>query len=161
MVAMAFPAANARHRPTCHRAHCPIELPRCRSNVDSQDNDKVIAHKESGIVTVADLLGKKIGYVKGTSAHFLLEILLVEHGLVPSRVEVVDIKPVDVPNALVNRHVDAIAIWEPYATQALELLHKRAVQLSPPGTYRATYNFVAMQDFIHKRQGCRSQTDGF
>ena len=64
----------------------------------------------------------------------------------------VDLKPVDMPNALANRHVDAIAIWEPYATQALELLHERAVQLSPPGTYRATYNFVAMQDFIHKRQ---------
>jgi len=30
------------------------------TSVDSQDNDKVIAHTESGIVTVADLLGKKI-----------------------------------------------------------------------------------------------------
>jgi ABC-type nitrate/sulfonate/bicarbonate transport system substrate-binding protein len=119
---------------------------------DSQDNDKVVANKESAIATITDLQGKKIGYVKGTSAHFLLEILLVEHGLVPSQVEVVDIKPFDMPNALANRHVDAIAIWEPYATHALELLHERAVQLSPPGTYRATYNFVAMQDFIHKRQ---------
>src|SRR5439155_5739297 len=102
--------------------------------VDSQDNDKVVANQESGIATVADLQGKKIGYVKRTSAHFLLEILLVEHGLVPSQVEVVDLKPVDMPDALANRQVDAIAIWEPYATQALELLHERAVQLSPPGT---------------------------
>jgi NitT/TauT family transport system substrate-binding protein len=101
---------------------------------------------------VPDLQGKKIGYVKGTSAHFLLEILLVEHGLTPAQVDVVDLKPVDAPKALADRHVDAIAIWEPYATQALELLQARAVQLSPPGTYRATFNFVAMQDFIRKRQ---------
>ncbi len=87
------------------------------TSVDSQDNDKVIAHKESGIVTVADLLGKKIGYVKGTSAHFLLEILLVEHGLVPSQVAMVDLTPGDIPTALAHRDVDAVAIWEPYATQ--------------------------------------------
>ena len=31
-------------------------------------------------------------------------------------------------------------------------MHERAVQLSPPETYRGTFNFVAMQDFIHKRQ---------
>ena len=122
------------------------------TSVDSQDNDKVIAHKESGIVTVADLLGKKIGYVKGTSAHFLLEILLVEHGLVPSQVAMVDLTPGDIPTALAHRDVDAVAIWEPYATQALEILHERAVQLSPPGTYRGMYHFVAMQNFVHKCQ---------
>ncbi len=120
--------------------------------VDSQDNDRVIANIESAIATVTDLRGKKIGYVKGTSAHFLLEILLVEHGLIPSQVEVVELKPVDMPKALAASNVDAIAIWEPYATQALALLQERAVQLSPPGTYRATYNLVAMQGFIHKRQ---------
>src|SRR5438445_5590080 len=119
---------------------------------DSQDNDKVIANAESAITTVADLQGKKIGYVRGTSAHFLLEILLVEHGLLPAQVEVVELKPVDMPEALASRHVDAIAVWEPYATQALALLQARAVPLSPPGTYRATYNFVAMYDFIRKRQ---------
>jgi NitT/TauT family transport system substrate-binding protein len=118
---------------------------------ESQDNDRVIANTESTIATVPDLRGKKIGYVKGTSAHFLLEILLVEHGLIPSQAEVVEIKPVDMPKALADRHVDAIAIWEPYATQALALLQERAVRLSPPGTYRGTYNLVAMQDFIHKR----------
>ncbi len=64
----------------------------------------------------------------------------------------VELKPVDVPKALADRNVDAITIWEPYATQALELLQEKAVQLSPPGTYRATYNLVAMQDFIHQRQ---------
>jgi sulfonate transport system substrate-binding protein len=90
--------------------------------------------------------------VKGTSAHFLLEILLVEHGLVPSQVTMVDITPHDIPTALAHRYVDAITIWEPYVTEALDLLHERAVQLSPPGTYRGTANFVAMQDFIHKRQ---------
>ncbi len=120
--------------------------------VDSQDNDRVIANKARGIATVTDLQGKKLGYVKGTSAHFLLEILLVEHGLVPAQVELVDLKPVDVPKALADQHVDAIAMWEPYAMQALALLQERGVQLSPPGTYRATYNLVAMQDFIDKRQ---------
>jgi len=57
-----------------------------------------------------------------------------------------------VPKALADQHVDAIAIWEPYAMQGLELLQERGVQLSSPGTYRGTYNLVAMQDFIRKRQ---------
>jgi ABC-type nitrate/sulfonate/bicarbonate transport system substrate-binding protein len=119
--------------------------------VDSDASNAVIANKDSGIATITDLRGKKIGYMKGSSAHFLLEMLLVEHGLVPTQVELVSVTPADGPTALAQRYVDAIAIWEPYATQALELLHERAVQLAPPGTYRATYNFVAMHGFIHQR----------
>jgi NitT/TauT family transport system substrate-binding protein len=119
---------------------------------ESQDFDKVIANTARGITTVADLQGKKIGVPRGTSSHLLLEILLVEHGLAPSQVEVIDLTPVDVPYALARQHVDAIAIWEPYATHAMELLHGRAIRLSPPGTYRITFYFVAMHDFLHKRQ---------
>jgi NitT/TauT family transport system substrate-binding protein len=120
--------------------------------VEAHDDDKVIAHTESAIATVTDLQGKKIGVPKETSAHFFLELFLVEHGLSPTQVEVVDLKPPDVPNALANRHVDAVAIWEPHATRVKELLHERAIQISSPGTYRATFNFVALYDFVHKRQ---------
>jgi ABC-type nitrate/sulfonate/bicarbonate transport system substrate-binding protein len=125
--------------------------------VAAQDDEKVIANKESAVTTVADLQGKKIGCPKGTSAHFFLELLLVEHGLAPSQVEVVDIQPVDVPKALDSRDVDAIAIWEPHATRAKALLQERAIQLSRPGLHRATFNFVAMRDVIRHRQPALTQ----
>jgi hypothetical protein len=105
---------------------------------DSQDNDRVIANTESAIATVPDLRGKKIGYVKGTSAHFLLEILLVEHGLIPSQVEVVEIKPVDMPKALADRHVDAITIWEPYATLPARRLLRQLTECQAQGNHPGT-----------------------
>lgn len=120
--------------------------------VDSQDDDSVIANTDRGIGAVADLAGKRIGFPKGTSAHFFLEAVLVEAGLSPSQVAVVDIRPGDLPSALANQQVDAISIWEPFASRAQELLKSRAVKLSPAGTHRATFNFVAMQDFTQGRQ---------
>jgi ABC-type nitrate/sulfonate/bicarbonate transport system substrate-binding protein len=120
--------------------------------VESQDNHKVIANTESAVATVTDLRGKKIGCPHGTSAHFFLELLLVEHGLAPSQVDVVDMAHIDLHTALAARQVDAIAVWEPHATRVKEFLHDRAIQLSRPGTYRTTFNFVAKQESLHRRR---------
>ncbi len=83
----------------------------------------VVAGKASGIREgrVEDLSGKKVGVPRGTIAHQYLYYALVAKGLDPlNAVTIVPTPPPGLPGALQNGSVDAIVIWEPVASQALQ-----------------------------------------
>ncbi|MFC1907771.1 ABC transporter substrate-binding protein [Chloroflexota bacterium] len=108
---------------------------------------KVIAHRGKGITTATDLRGKKIGTPAGTTGQFVTEAFLINNGLSSSEVEVIDISPSELPDALNNNRVDAIVIWEPHGYNAQNLLGQDAVRLPSSDIYRTTFNFMVMKDF--------------
>ena len=115
--------------------------------VHSDDDIKVIARKDKGISTIEDLKGKKIGTPAGTTGQFFLAAFLTYNGLPASEVEVVDIRPSQLPGALESNEVDAIVIWEPHAYNARQLLQNRVTRLPSSEVYRTTFNFMVMKDY--------------
>ena len=73
----------------------------------------------SGITSIATLKGKKIGLPRGTGAEGYLTGLLQASKLTPADVTLVNIKPADLPTALAQKDVSAIAIWEPWPSTAI------------------------------------------
>lgn len=108
---------------------------------------KIIAHKDKGIKTGADLKGKRVGANRGTSGHFYLGVYLIHNNLSISDIEMVHIKTVDLPSALNNDEVDAISVWQPYSQEAERLLQDNAIELLHSEIYRTTFNFAAMKSF--------------
>ena len=108
---------------------------------------KVIAKKERGINTAIDLKGKKIGTAMGTTGQFFTETYLMHNSVSPGDVEMVDIAPSDLPDALNNGDVDAIVIWEPHGSSARKLLGDNAIRLPSSDVYKTTFNFLTMKDF--------------
>lgn len=108
---------------------------------------KIIARKDSGIKTGADLKGKKVGANRGTSSHFFLGVFLIHNRLSISDVEMINIRTVDLPAALKNNEVDAISVWQPYTQKAMQLLGDNAVELPSSEIYRTTFNFAVMKIF--------------
>jgi len=108
---------------------------------------KVITHRNKGINTAKDLIGKKIGTPRGTTGDFFVESFLTQNGLLASEVEVVNISPSDLPESLNNHLVDAIVIWEPHAYNSQKLLGQNALRLPSADVYRTTFNFTVMNDF--------------
>lgn len=49
--------------------------------VHSDNDSKVLARKDHGIQSPADLRGKKIGVTKGSTGHFFLSRFLIQYGL--------------------------------------------------------------------------------
>jgi len=83
----------------------------------------VVARGGSGIREghLEDLHGKKIGAPRGTIAHQYLYYALAAKGLDPiNSVMIVATPPPGLPGALQSGSVDAIVIWEPIASQALQ-----------------------------------------
>lgn len=91
-------------------------------NRDSySDNQSVVASAASGATegNVSALKGKRIGLPRGTGAEGYLFGVLDAAGLGEADVELVNVGPAELVTALNQGDVDAIAIWEPWASTAV------------------------------------------
>lgn len=83
-------------------------------------SEGIIAKADSGIDSLEDLKGKKLGFAIGTADQLLLEVFLEEGGLTLEDVLPINLPdPVDKNNSLISGEVDAIISYEPYIS-ALE-----------------------------------------
>ena len=83
-----------------------------------QDIQQVVARKDRGIKTPADLKGKKIGVFKGTTLDYYMDIFFRDHKIDYSDVEIVDMNVFKMTDAIVNGELDAIFTWQPHVENA-------------------------------------------
>jgi len=72
---------------------------------------EVVVPKGSAIKSIADLKGKKVGYIKSTTAHYFLYEMLKSAGLNWSDIKPVEITTADGVTALVGGQIDAFASY--------------------------------------------------
>lgn len=101
---------------------------------------RIVARRSSGIATVADLRGKRVGTFADTSAAYYLRSALASAGLAEADVKIVPSNAATMADALIAGSLDAIAIWEPEAERAYLALGADAISLKPNVTYREFYN---------------------
>ena len=116
--------------------------------VDSAQHAKCLTRKDIGINTPQDLIGKKVATTIGTTAHFFMITFLTFNGLDTSDVEIINLKPEEMAEAIVNGEVDAIFAWEPNILKSQKSLEGNAIMLPSNVGYMATFNLVSKNDFI-------------
>jgi sulfonate transport system substrate-binding protein len=77
----------------------------------SPQNQEVVALEDSGIKTIADLKGKKVGFIKNTTAHYFLNEMLKKEGLSWNDIEPIEITTADGVTALIGGEIDAFASY--------------------------------------------------
>lgn len=87
-------------------------------NDNSTGNDKIIVRE--GINSTADLKGKKVAAEEGTVDHFLLLLGLEKAGLKPEEINFVPLETGKAAAAFVAGQVDAVGVFAPFTTQALQ-----------------------------------------
>jgi sulfonate transport system substrate-binding protein len=81
-------------------------------------NEAVIVPADSEIQSLEDLAGKRIAYVRGSSANYLFVLALQAAGLSVDDVESVPLAPADASVAFQGGNIDAWVIWDPFLTIA-------------------------------------------
>lgn len=84
----------------------------------SNGNDMIVAR--SGIKTMADLKGKKVGVEVGFVDHLLLLNALQSAHMSEKDVKIVNVKTDETPQALKSGQVDAVCAWQPNSGAALK-----------------------------------------
>ncbi len=109
----------------------------------------IIARKDSGIATPADLKGKRVGVTLGTGAHFLLDLVLTVHNTQSGQVLIADLKPQELVDGLLSGKVDAVATWNPYLDELKKALGENGLAFYDGG-FRLMFHIAGRQDFVRQ-----------
>jgi NitT/TauT family transport system substrate-binding protein len=92
---------------------------RAIGNIDQAENAFIVARKDRGIESVADLKGKKIGLVRGTIVEFHLGRCLELHGMSIKDITLVDMSTfAQSTDAVIKGDVDACVALVPFTEDA-------------------------------------------
>ena len=111
--------------------------------VTAANDVRLVANARSGITTPAHLAGKRIGTVIGASSQYFLDVYLLTVGVDPRTLSIVGLQPEEILPALQSGSVDAVAIWDPIAYDAVRTLG--GVLLPHTSAYLATFNLVVQR----------------
>ncbi len=110
----------------------------------SARENKLMAHSESGIRTPADLTGKRLGFIKGTTSQYFADVFLRFYGIEPKDVTLVALDAADPVGPLQRREVDAASLYQPHGQRALQALGSSVLTLPSPKVFTVTFNIVSV-----------------
>lgn len=118
--------------------------------------DAVIANKDKGINSIADLKGKKVATTSGTSAEIILDLALKAAGISQDDLEVVEMDANGIVSAMISGNVDACATWSPGTITISEALGDKALWLATNQDYinEATFpsSFITTQKYVDEHR---------
>lgn len=106
--------------------------------------NRLIARADRGIRTPADLKGKRIGTVLGTSGQYFTDTFLMYYGIAPSQVTVVGLDASTAHEALKRGEVDAVGLYQPHGYLTQASLGTNALVLPSPKVFTASINLVSV-----------------
>jgi len=89
-------------------------------SIDEFEQIYLVGRKDSGIMEVPDLKGKTIGISRKTAAEFYLGRFLELHGMNIREMNLEDVRPLQIVDALANGDVDAVVTWQPHVSTIQE-----------------------------------------
>lgn len=79
--------------------------------------DGLVVRPDSGIASLKDLKGKKIAYLRGTSAHIGLVTAAARAGLAPADIQMVTMDITNMVPAFTAKDIDGAYAWEPWVSK--------------------------------------------
>jgi sulfonate transport system substrate-binding protein len=114
------------------------------------EGNAILVTNASPYKGIADLKGKRIAVVKGSSGHNLLLQVLAKASLPPDAVTLAFLAPSEATLALTQGSVDAVVTWEPYVSFATQ---KSGARILVDGkAYPAVSYFVASDKAIKDKR---------
>ncbi len=107
---------------------------------------KLVARRSSGVKGADDVKGRRVAYVAASSSQYFLDTWVTFHGIDPKDMHKLPLDPDKMVDALSRREVDAVAVWEPHASRAIEALGADAIVLPNPRVY--TQHFTIVTDRV-------------
>jgi len=121
---------------------------RVLATIDKVNNNVVIARRDHGVSQPSDLRGKRVGIVRGSSAEFFLGQFLALNGLSLRDVELVDLAPSGIVDAISGGVIDVAVTWQPYVHEIEGRLKSNAVSWSAQAGLDHYFLLVSKAEWI-------------
>lgn len=121
------------------------------AEISSATANTVVLARRAVVSSPRDLAARRVGLPRGTSAEFFLETLLVRNLVPRASVELVDVPPAGMAEALERGRVDAVAIWSPEAIALRRRFGDALVTLDASDVYQETFDVVVRPELLRDR----------
>ena len=109
----------------------------------------IVARRDSGINSPADLRGKRIAYFKGSTAQYGLMMVLRQQGIRLDQVTLLDMPPAEQLPALANKEIDAAMVWEPWMQRMVHEANAKIIATEGDfGIYTNVTGYAARRDWL-------------
>lgn len=116
---------------------------------------RIVARKSAGIRNVSDLRGKRVAITERTSSEYFLLDMLRSAKMKLADVKIAGMEGPDMPAAMVKHEIDAMAMWEPHAQNAIDALGADAAIQEHPSAYFERFgvntNLRVLNDPVKRR----------
>ena len=134
-------AATVADTPIVFAAHAGARFEILGTMTTSREH-RLLARADRGVRTLADLKGRRVGFIKGTSGHYFADSALALGALDPAEVTLVPVPPGEIVQRLVAGDIDAAGLYQPLARDAFLRLGARGAVVADARYYAATMNLV-------------------
>lgn len=121
------------------------------ANLSGASVHVLVARADRGIRRVADLRGRRVGVMAGTTAHYFLHVLLSDAGLEDDEIEMVPLGGSPMAAELASGRVDAVATFEPYSTECREAMGGATAEFRAGLRYQGFSSLVTRRGFSEQR----------
>lgn len=118
------------------------------ATITRYENTFISWRTDSGVKTLGDLKGRKVGIPLQTIAEFYLGRTLELNGINIQEVTLVDVRTAGSIDALANGEVDAVVTWEPWASQIDQKMGSAVTTLPLQSSQYAYWNLVGTRDWV-------------
>jgi taurine transport system substrate-binding protein len=123
----------------------PIELFWILDNIN--DAEALVARKGSGVTSVAQLKGKRLGVPFVSTSHFHALLALKQAGLQPGDVKVLNMRPAEIAAAWERGDIDAAYVWNP----VLQRVEQSGTVLTTSGKIASQTGLATFDGFVVNR----------
>jgi len=109
---------------------------------------ELVARKDSGIKKPEDLKGRKVGVTRKSAGEFYLGVFLTFNRLLIKDIEVVDLKPNEIIEAITNGNIDAALSWDPNIYNIKKRLKDNAVSWPAQGRQKFYFILIARESWL-------------
>lgn len=119
----------------------------------SSQSHYIVARRSAGITVPADLVGRRIGLMSGTSAHYAWSRFARYHGLHDHRVTRVHIPISEQRSAMAAGRMDAVVSWDPWGWDLQQDLGDDAIVFSVREVYSENWLLVTRSELAQRDRG--------
>ncbi|WP_439535654.1 ABC transporter substrate-binding protein [Methyloversatilis sp.] len=134
-------AATVADTPIVFAAHAGARFEILGTMTSSREH-RLLARADRGVRSLADLKGRRLGILTGTSGHYFADSVLALGTLDPATVTRVPLAPGEIVDRLEAGDIDAAGLYQPLAQEAIRRLGARGAVVADARYYAATMNLV-------------------
>lgn len=121
------------------------------SILDQAQDQHLIARKDHGIAQASDLAHKRVGLAKTSSSEYCFHFMMISEKIPLQDVHIVDLLPLEQVKAISKGDVDAIMVWEPFATMAKKELGANGLSWGARSGHEDYWLLLSTVEAIGKR----------